>query len=247
LIRYPGGHRASLGGKAAPCSTFRRNRRIRAFEIGEGPLTQDERMVTVSPRTDGETLEAVFLAGASEWGAVIAPPHPLYGGSKDSPVVNELASAAQKSDLASLRFNWRGVGASAGERSGEAEHADADYGAALDHLLATVTGDTIVCGYSFGSVAALRAADHPRVAGAVLVAPPPGYFSEDALAKLERSVLVVAAEHDEIAPPEDLEARCAAAAGVKLVVVPDADHFFMTGLAEIGAAATDWFVGLSTA
>ena len=99
----------------------------------------------------------------------------------------------------------------------------------------------MVCGYSFGSVAALRAADGARVIGTVLVAPPPSYFPEDALAKLGRPALIIAAEHDEIAPPEELEGRVEAAASAKLVVVPDADHFFMTGLAQIGSAAGEWF------
>jgi alpha/beta superfamily hydrolase len=205
-------------------------------------MTSDERMVTIAPDGEGEVLEGLFLSGPSSHGVVMAPPHPLYGGSMASPVVNEIAYAAGKNGLASLRFNWRGVGASAGERSGEAEHADADYRAALTHLAETVSGQLIVAGYSFGSVAALRAAARePRVAGVVLVAPPPSYFPDDALRTLEAPCLVIAAEQDDIAPLKEIEARCATAPQAVCNVIEDADHFFSSGLGGVGRSAARWF------
>ena len=94
-------------------------------------------MVTIARRdAEAETLEGIFQAGASfaSRGVLLAPPHPLYGGSLEAPVLSELAWAAAQAGLASLRFNWRGVGASAGAPSGAAADADADYGSALDHL-----------------------------------------------------------------------------------------------------------------
>ena len=96
-------------------------------------------------------LEGIYLSGSQDdgRGALVAPPHPLYGGSMDSPVVNEVAYACERCGIASLRFNWRGVGASAGTPSGETAHAEADYGAALAHLGETVPGAIIGCGYSF--------------------------------------------------------------------------------------------------
>ncbi len=205
-------------------------------------MTSDERMVTIAPAGEGEILEGLFLSGKSAHGVVMAPPHPLYGGSMDSPVVNEVAYAAGKHELASLRFNWRGVGASAGERSGEAEHADADYRAALAHLAETVDGDLIVGGYSFGSVAALRsAATEPRVTGILLVAPPPMYLPDDAIRNLEAPCLIIAAEDDDIAALADLEAHCEGAAQATLDVIEGADHFFSSGLADVGRFASRWF------
>src|ERR1700752_3812022 len=121
-------------------------------------------------------LEGIFIngrGGDEECGALVAPPHPLYGGSMTSPVVGEVAFGCQRAGCATLRFEWRGVGASAGRPSGDAADADADYAAALAHLADTVTGSLLAAGYSFGAAAALRVAHrHPRVRRLVLVAPP---------------------------------------------------------------------------
>jgi len=101
---------------------------------------REERAVAIPLAGGTQALEGIYVAGldADAVGVVVAAPHPLYGGSMDSPVVNEIAYAARTAGLASLRFNWRGVGASAGLPSGEATDADADYRAALDHLLETL-------------------------------------------------------------------------------------------------------------
>jgi alpha/beta superfamily hydrolase len=203
-----------------------------------------ERMVTIARRdAPAETLEGIFLAAAPgvERGAVLAPPHPLYGGSLESPVLTELAWACTKAGLASLRFNWRGVGASAGEPSGRAADADADYGSALDHLAETVAGPLLAGGYSFGSAAALRAARaSARIERLLLVAPPPALIEPVAIAGSGRRTLVLVGEYDTIAPARELAAACERAPQVELHVIPHADHFFLEGLAEIARLAAAW-------
>lgn len=201
-------------------------------------------MVTIARRDGaGETLEGVFQSGATgeSRGVLLAPPHPLYGGSLESPVLSELAWAAAQAGLPSLRFNWRGVGASAGEPSGDARDADADYGSALDQLAETVAGPLVAGGYSFGSAAALRAAcAAPRVERLLLVAPPPALVAPAAIAESGRRTLVLVGEYDTIAPARELAAAFRDAAQVELHVVPNADHFFLEGLAEIGRLALAW-------
>ena len=113
----------------------------------------------------------------------------------DSPVVSELAWASARAGIATLRFNWRGVGASSGRASGDARDADADYAAALAHLAETVPGKLVACGYSFGAAAALRAARlHPRVGRVLLVAPPAPLLERGALRELGRPTLVLTGE-----------------------------------------------------
>jgi len=215
-----------------------------------------ERMVAIAwppGAAQGLALEGLHLppaAGAAGAeaplaGAVIAPPHPLYGGSMENPVVSELAVAAARAGLASLRFNWRGVGASPGRASGDAEDARADYGAALAHLAEGVDGTLVACGYSFGACAAVAATrigeGAPpylvRVRRLLLVAPPPSLLDAGALRAFRGEVLVVAAERDAIAPPSALEALAGSLGRGAFELVPEADHFFGAGLPELGRAA----------
>ncbi len=206
-----------------------------------------ERMVTVARRdAAAETLEGIFLAAAAgvAGGAVLAPPHPLYGGSLESPVLTELAYACTQVGLASLRFNWRGVGASAGAPSGSAADADADYGSALDHLAETVAGPLVAGGYSFGAAAAVRAAGaSPRSDRLLLVAPPPALVPPAEIAAGGRRTLVLVGEYDTIAPARELEAAFERAPHVELHVIAHADHFFGEGLGELARLAAAWLEG----
>jgi alpha/beta superfamily hydrolase len=203
---------------------------------------REARQVAIPMRGSAFVLDGIYAPGGdgSHRGAVIAPPHPLYGGSMDSPVVNQMAHACARAGLATLRFDWRGVGGSAGTPSGESAHADEDYGAALEHLAETVKGPLCACGYSFGAAAALRAAGRfPRVREAILVAPPPSLIDAGALGDARRA-LVVAGEEDGVASPDALRALVAEARNTSFVIVPEADHFFAVGLAEIGRAIESW-------
>lgn len=204
-----------------------------------------EKSVAIAGAEALSALEGIFLASdaaeSGSLGAVIAPPHPLYGGSMDAPVCNELAYACRKAGIASLRFNWRGVGASAGEPSGDPGDADADYSAAVDHLAETVEGPLLAAGYSFGAAAALRAAArHPRIRRLVLVAPPPALLDAAQVAALTRKVLVVTGESDAIAPAPALQALFGGLERSRVEVIPGADHFFQRGLAELARILGAW-------
>ena len=87
-------------------------------------------------------------SAASKGVAVIAHPHPLFGGTLDNKVVQTLARAFTQSGWTAVRFNFRGVGGTAGvhdEGRGE-----------LDDLLAVVAssapqGPLCLAGFSFGA------------------------------------------------------------------------------------------------
>jgi alpha/beta superfamily hydrolase len=207
-------------------------------------MRQEERAIAIAGLVDATAaLEGIYQAGEGPdaAGAVIAPPHPLYGGSLESPVVAELAYACARAGIASVRFNWRGVGASAGELSGEPADADADYAAAVDYLAETVTGPLLASGYSFGAAAAVRAAARtPRIRRLVLVAPPPSLLDPRAFGTFPGRVLLVAGGRDELAPASGLEPLVDGEARRALEVIPEADHFFMDGLSTLGRVVGEW-------
>lgn len=206
--------------------------------------TQNERPIVIAvPGGASLALEGIFVGGqgVDAAGAVIAPPHPLYGGSLESPVVGEVAHACARASIATVRFNWRGVGASSGERSGDSRDADADYAAALEHLAETVSGPLLAAGYSFGAATAIRVgAASPRVRRLVLVSPPPSLLDTEALSGFPGRALLVTGGRDELAPAAELEPWVGGEARRALEVIPEADHFFMDGLATLGRVVGEW-------
>ncbi len=206
-----------------------------------------ERPATIAlPGADGESgfaLEGLYVPapGAAE-GAVIAPPHPLMGGSMESPVVGEVAWQCQKVGVSSLRFNWRGVGGSAGQASGEEGQADVDFRAALEFMRETVPGPQLACGYSFGAAAAVRAAlVVPSIRSLILVAPPTSMMDFSALQNFQGRIVLIAGEKDEWVNAEVLAEFVSDAPAAQLQVIAGCDHFFMRELDELGRALAEWW------
>jgi uncharacterized protein len=193
----------------------------------------------------GSTLDGLWLPARGEdeprGAAIVAAPHPLMGGSMDSPVATEIALAASDAGYGALRFNWRGVGASAGTPSGELEDAVTDYRAAL--AFAEESSDTaiLLTGYSWGALTASRlCGESARARKMVLVAPPAGMLDEGALTAWGHPVLVAVGDCDEYAPVDDLEKKLASVPSAELIVIEGANHFFMVGLAEVGRSIRGW-------
>ncbi len=162
--------------------------------------------------------------------AVVAPPHPLMGGSLDHPVVEALADGLAARGAATLQFNWRGAGASQGTASGDIDDAVEDYRNAIAFAL-EATGSAnarcIAAGYSFGAVAAVKtAADCAQVCSLVLVAPPLAMMALPELCSARVPVDVIIGERDEYAPVDVVERSLQTVRGARLEIVPDADHFF---------------------
>ncbi len=209
---------------------------------------QEERAVPI-PLADSDggerALEGLFVPprGDDPRAAVIAPPHPMMGGSMDSPVVSEVSHACSELGMASLRFNWRGVGGSRGEPTGDFDAAADDYRAALRQLAETAEGALVACGYSFGAAAALRvAAEEARVTDLVLVAPPVALIDRQVLGEFAGGIVIVAGEHDRYAPPAAISEAVTDLERVEVHAIPKADHFFAMGLADVGKIVGNYLV-----
>ena len=156
--------------------------------------------------------------------AVICHPHPLQGGTMDNKVVTTIARALNQRGWRSVRFNYRGVGASQGtwdEGRGETEDALAVIAAHRQPGEALLLG-----GFSFGGfIAANAAAKLPEGQQAqrlVLVAPATVNFD---VPPVPADTLLIHGESDDVVP---LSASMdwARPQSLPVVVVPGAGHFF---------------------
>ena len=194
---------------------------------------------------DGPALEARLAPLANpKGGFVVCHPHPLYGGDMDNPVVIRVAEVAQAAGYATLRFNFRGAGASEGVHDkgrGEQEDVRAAMVALATHLPA---GSRVgVMGYSFGAAMAARAT-RPSVPEAPLglIAPPLGMYDFDFLQTSPGRLLLVAGTADSYCPVEALH-RLAAITSTEERIVEGADHFFFGKLYPLGEAIGAWLAG----
>ncbi|MCE2390732.1 MAG: hypothetical protein J4G09_04535 [Proteobacteria bacterium] len=197
-------------------------------------MTRPQRTESVPVTPEDIELEGVWLSGPAR-PAVVAPPHPVYGGHLDHPVCVELAGGLHGAGYSPLRFNWRGVGASQGSVSGDFEAARRDYAAALDHATAALAPPALAAGYSFGAAAALRVGlDDDRVGALLLVSPPAAMLAGMPLEVFEGPLWAISGGDDEFSPAEKLTEQIGRAPRGELRILPGVDHFFsFGGIAEV--------------
>lgn len=187
------------------------------------------------------TLEGLLAlpTPAAKIGAVVCHPHPLYGGEMHNNVVTALVAGFQGAGIASLRFNFRGVGGSGGTHDqGNAEQDDVK--AAVTYLLSRQTFATVVvAGYSFGSFVGLKAgAGDPRVHKLIGVALPVASRDASFLERVTKPKLIVCGTRDSHAPLDKINQLVARLPEPKtLAVINGADHFFQGLEDEIASAA----------
>ena len=193
-------------------------------------------------------------ADAPRMVAVVAHPHPLYGGTMDNKVVTTLARAFSEAGAAALRFNFRGVGASEGEHDEGRGETD-DMLRVVEHAIETHPKlPVLLAGFSFGGAVAVRASGRVDFAQLVLVAPgfrritEAGFGSppdpdDPALGAPGRhttaNTVIVHGDRDETVPLSDSIAW-AARRDVAVVVVPGGEHFFHRKLHVLREIVTRW-------
>ena len=190
------------------------------------PIAMSDRLKAITFPGPAGALEGVWKEPSRPplGSAVFAHPHPLHGGTLHNKIVFRAARALVASGRGTLRFNFRGVGASEGHHDlgrGEVE----DFRAALTEAGRRGGLPIVAGGFSFGAAVALRAiAGDARVAAYIGIGLPVATESALGLPRPEIPALYLVGERDTFGPPGDL-GRFVAGSG-RIVEVEGADHFF---------------------
>jgi alpha/beta superfamily hydrolase len=197
----------------------------------EGPAGGLEALLEQPPADLQHAAPAAF--------GVICHPHPLYGGSMQNKVVHSLARACQERGMPTLRFNFRGVGASAGsydEGRGETQDTLAVIGAGRarwPHAALTLAG------FSFGAVVSLMAAAAAAPSRLISVAPAVARFGLASMARPACPWLIVQGDADEVVDAREVQAFAAGfSPPPQLVLLAGVGHFFHGRLDQLRDAAS---------
>ena len=185
-------------------------------------------------------------------GVVLCHPHPQYGGSMSSKLIPAVQRALVAEGWAALRFNFRGVGRSAGAFDDGVGEVD-DVLGALRRVRDVAPDASTVVGWSFGALVGLNAvARDGAVPWYVGIAPPvrralTGRLPLPAIADLDRwhaRSLIVCGTEDPFCRPADAEELARQLPPpFEVRVVEGADHFFSERLDELAAIVTRFLDG----
>jgi alpha/beta superfamily hydrolase len=160
--------------------------------------------------------------------ALVAHPHPLFGGTLDNKVAQTLARTFTELGYIAVRPNFRGVGATEGEH----DHGDGE----TDDLVRVVDWalgrfgplPVALAGFSFGAYVQTRVAKRVEAERLALVGVPDGLVTGGRTYRTEpvpADTIVIHGELDETAPLANA-LEWARPQELPIVVVPGADHFF---------------------
>ena len=185
-------------------------------------------------------LEALLdlPAGSPRVGVVFAHPLPIKGGTMHTKVVFQSAKALNRIGCAVLRFNFRGVGRSAGTWDNGRGEMD-DYRAAVDFLSGRYPDlEMWAAGFSFGSYIAMTSgADDDRICTLIGIAPPVNRYEFASVKLSTKPKFVVHGESDELIPLKAVREFYAQLQEPKeFVEIDRANHLFDGQASEVGEA-----------
>jgi alpha/beta superfamily hydrolase len=173
--------------------------------------------------------------------AVFAHPLPTHGGTMHTKAVYQGAKALARIGVATLRFNFRGVGRSAGTFDAGPGEMD-DYRAAVDFMASRYPALPLwAAGFSFGSWIALTVgADDPRVRLLLGIGIAVNRYDFANVKQSDKPKFIIHAEQDELIPIKDVRLFYSELKEPKeLVVIEGTDHLFDGKTSEVGDAVAD--------
>ena len=173
--------------------------------------------------------------------AVVCHPHPLGGGTLHNKVVFRAARGLESANVATLRFNFRGVGASGGRHEDGVGELD-DVNAAIEWAKRKLPGKKlIVGGFSFGGWVASRAAcERPDVDAVFLIGTPINKYDFSYLRHCEKPMLFIHGTQDEHGDVAKLEKLVPQVRNAESVIITGADHFFTKQLEGLEETIRGW-------
>jgi alpha/beta superfamily hydrolase len=177
--------------------------------------------------------------------AVICHPNPVQGGTMHNKVVTMVERSLRESGLDTVRFNFRGTGASEGSYDDGVGESD-DLAAVVAWVRKVRPGDAVwLAGFSFGAYVTLRNAVALKADALISIAPPAGRWSFEPIAIPACPWLVVMGEEDEVVDPQAVfDWIDSLEQPPKLVRMPETGHFFHRRLMDLRGAikhdVLDW-------
>lgn len=195
--------------------------------------------------TGEHLLEGLFARGEiPSAGGMLCHPHPLYGGSMHNEIVSTMQRRLREWGWSTLRFNFRGVGASGGEY-GEGKGEAEDVRAVAAYLFQEGIRDLHLAGYSFGSWVALKAlAADLQPASLILVSPPVDFLRFADLQLPSCPCLITVGELDDFCAPESLQAWLSTqktkTEPAEIEILEGCDHFYWGNETKLSAKISDF-------
>jgi alpha/beta superfamily hydrolase len=202
-----------------------------------------------------ETVLAEPDAGHPRGIAIVAHPHPLYGGTMNNKVVYTLFKALLELGFIAVKFNFRGVGQSGGAHNpgengaGETEDVLAVAETIKNRFATRFNGPPplLLAGFSFGGAIQAYAAQRLKPQRIIMVAPAVERLSAPPIlspgvkhgAQNAPTVLIIHGDQDNVVPLKSV-LDWAAPQELPVVVVPGAEHFFHGRLHMLKRIVADW-------
>jgi len=195
------------------------------------------------PASHGQ-LEAILKEpdGEPNGIALVCHPHPLGGGTMHNKVVFRAAAGLVDAGLTTLRFNFRGVGASTGDHE-DVTGGREDVRDALDYLADEYPGQPItLAGFSFGSRTGMEVGmSDERVVRLISIGTPVDKYGDyEFLTAVRKPILFVHGDKDEFGAVENVTRLADQIPTAELVVFENCGHFFDEHLNELRDTVRDW-------
>jgi alpha/beta superfamily hydrolase len=196
-----------------------------------------EDLVGIPVEGGATSIEGLFEQGRIGRNAILCHPHPLYGGNMHNNVVQAARQTFAGLGWGTLRFNFRGTGASGGNPA-EGKKDALDLIAISEFLTARSPGHIDLAAYSYGAWAAMEAVRMGLCPDLlILVSPPLDFISFEGLRLPDVPSLVTIGNQDDFCSVESLKKwlRGQQHTNVTLEILPYVDHFYWGAERELSA------------